>query len=336
MANEIRIWTQAGILSFQKQIELIARAASLEGYSPKIVDIMVRVNPFHERVNKQLLFYVGMPHILLWAWKMSWKAYADASLSYATVEGRPKVNKHISNLISSLRVIGVSRFAAERLKEVGANVIGWVPHAIDSIEFQDLPGKDPEKKDIFLVGFVGSPIPRKGLRLLNEASKIVWEKGYKNIRFLIWSQHYGNLELPSGPNIDIYDKFGRVGHKEVINFYSGLDLYVQPSLAEGFGIPMLEAMAAGIPVVSSNGGPMGELNNEEHGYIVKWKELRYEDHGLQQDFFCFYYDPADLASRIIEAFENPKERLEKGQKAKEYAWKNYNYEDVYRRLIRMI
>jgi glycosyltransferase involved in cell wall biosynthesis len=36
-------------------------------------------------------------------------------------------------------------------------------------------------------------------------------------------------------------------------------VYVQPSITEGFGLPVLEAMAAGIPVVSSNGGALKEV-----------------------------------------------------------------------------
>ena len=38
-------------------------------------------------------------------------------------------------------------------------------------------------------------------------------------------------------------------------------VYVQPSITEGFGLPVLEAMAAGCPVVSSNGGALAEIAN---------------------------------------------------------------------------
>jgi glycosyltransferase involved in cell wall biosynthesis len=40
--------------------------------------------------------------------------------------------------------------------------------------------------------------------------------------------------------------------------YSGATLYVQPSLSEGFGLPPLEAMACGVPVLSSTGGSLPE------------------------------------------------------------------------------
>jgi glycosyltransferase involved in cell wall biosynthesis len=41
--------------------------------------------------------------------------------------------------------------------------------------------------------------------------------------------------------------------------YAGAALYLQPSLAEGFGLPPLEAMACGVPVVSSNAGSLPEV-----------------------------------------------------------------------------
>jgi alpha-1,3-rhamnosyl/mannosyltransferase len=41
--------------------------------------------------------------------------------------------------------------------------------------------------------------------------------------------------------------------------YSGAALLVQPSLAEGFGLPPLEAMACGVPVLSSDAGSLPEV-----------------------------------------------------------------------------
>jgi glycosyltransferase involved in cell wall biosynthesis len=332
---DLRIYGQLGILSFRKQVELIKRAAEDLGYRVILVDIQTPVKPFQGHVGNQIQFIVGMPHLLMWAFRYGWKAYADRSLCYATVEGRPKVNKHIQNLLRGLRVVGVSRFAAERLAEVGAEVEGWVPHALDPVEIDQALGIPRDKHEIFRVGYVGSPIPRKGLMLLNEAAKIVWDRGYKNIEFILWTQKWGDCPLPEGPNIHIQELFGSRPHLEVLYFMRSLDLYVQPSLAEGFCIPIIEAQALGIPVVSSSGGPMGELNNPKVGYVVNPTELRLEDHGMGQDFYCYYYDPRDMADKIIEAYENPSQRDEKGLKALDQS-KEYYYDKVYPRLLRML
>ncbi|MBI5357011.1 glycosyltransferase family 4 protein [Candidatus Collierbacteria bacterium] len=54
--------------------------------------------------------------------------------------------------------------------------------------------------------------------------------------------------------------------------YSGASAYVQPSLYEGFGLPVLEAMACGVPVVSSNTSSLPEVAGEA-ALMVKPTEI---------------------------------------------------------------
>ena len=48
---------------------------------------------------------------------------------------------------------------------------------------------------------------------------------------------------------------------ELARFYAGALAYVHPALAEGFGLPMLEAMAAGAPVIASEESVPGALRS---------------------------------------------------------------------------
>jgi glycosyltransferase involved in cell wall biosynthesis len=52
---------------------------------------------------------------------------------------------------------------------------------------------------------------------------------------------------------------GRVDDGELARLYRGARCLVYPSLYEGFGIPILEAMACGTPVVTSRGGATEEI-----------------------------------------------------------------------------
>jgi glycosyltransferase involved in cell wall biosynthesis len=337
--GSFRLWGQTGILSFQKQVELIAKAAKLEGLDVSVVPIEQNIQPLKAVVDKQLEFIVAMPFLMLWVFRVSWQAYAKKSIAYMTCEGTPHINEHQKTLMQQVRVIGVSRWASERLREVGCKVEGWVPHAWDPEEFQ--LGEE-EAKDLrrqyagkFLVGYVGSPIPRKGLALLGEAAKIIWEKGNKDILFLLHTQRWQDCIIPEGPNVIQRLNFGQFSHDKMVSFYKALDLYVQPSLAEGFCIPLLEAMAAGKPIVSVNGGPMAELNGPDRGYLVPVKELKKQDQGMGQDFWLYYYSPVDLADAILQAFSNSNEREEKAAKALEFA-QAYTYDKVYVPLVRRI
>lgn len=61
---------------------------------------------------------------------------------------------------------------------------------------------------------------------------------------------------------------GRITDLELQKLYLGASLYVQPSITEGFGLPVLEAMASGVPVISSDGGALPEVVDEA-GVVVK-------------------------------------------------------------------
>ena len=52
---------------------------------------------------------------------------------------------------------------------------------------------------------------------------------------------------------------GFIPNQNLQSFLSGSDLFLYPSLYEGFGFPPLEAMACGVPVLSSNGGSLNEI-----------------------------------------------------------------------------
>jgi len=55
---------------------------------------------------------------------------------------------------------------------------------------------------------------------------------------------------------------GFIPHSELPGWYAAADLYVMPSLYEGFGLPLLEAMASGAPAIASNVSALPEVAGE--------------------------------------------------------------------------
>ncbi|MBI3103897.1 glycosyltransferase family 4 protein [Candidatus Daviesbacteria bacterium] len=62
-------------------------------------------------------------------------------------------------------------------------------------------------------------------------------------------------------------RVGRVEKKELVALYNLATLYIQPSIYEGFGLPVLEAMSCGVPVVSSKAGSLLEVGGEAAVYF---------------------------------------------------------------------
>lgn len=60
---------------------------------------------------------------------------------------------------------------------------------------------------------------------------------------------------------------GQLKNNDLIAFYNLATLYVQPSIYEGFGLPVLEAFACGTPVISSNRGSLPEVGGKAAVYF---------------------------------------------------------------------
>lgn len=96
-----------------------------------------------------------------------------------------------------------------------------------------------------------------------------------------------------------------VSEKELNELYKNASLYVQPSLVEGFGLPPLEAMKRGIPVVCSNAGALPEILENS----------------------AIYFNPLDvddIAEKMYSILSNErikKALIQKGyEQVKKYSW----------------
>ena len=60
--------------------------------------------------------------------------------------------------------------------------------------------------------------------------------------------------------------------EDLVGLYSGAKAFIYPSLYEGFGFPVLEAMACGCPVICSNTSSLPEIGNQAALYLNPKKE----------------------------------------------------------------
>jgi glycosyltransferase involved in cell wall biosynthesis len=83
-----------------------------------------------------------------------------------------------------------------------------------------------------------------------------------DLRLVLTGQGHDQAPLPRG-----VESRGHVSTDELVELYRSAAALVYPSLYEGFGIPLLEAMACGCPVASSNAGPLPEVGGDAARYF---------------------------------------------------------------------
>ena len=158
----------------------------------------------------------------------------------------PRVVPHV--LAAARRIIAVSEFTRRELIEllrIPEQKIHVVPNGVEDTFTADGPAADGE-----YVLAVGTLEPRKNLPRLIEAAR----RNHVELR-VVGARGWGGVEV--GGNGVRW--LGEIDDAHLARLYRGALCVAYPSLYEGFGIPVLEAMACGVPVVTSRGTAMEEV-----------------------------------------------------------------------------
>jgi glycosyltransferase involved in cell wall biosynthesis len=114
----------------------------------------------------------------------------------------------------------------------------------------------------YYVLHVGNIEPRKNLRALLRACQLLRERGFPYALVMVGKRRWKSRRIIAEAHARGFGQevvlTGYVEREHLPAIYQSSALYVCSSLYEGFGFPPLEAMASGIPVVSSNRGALGE------------------------------------------------------------------------------
>lgn len=133
----------------------------------------------------------------------------------------------------------------------------FFPHEVDSLK-KDLG----ITKEDFTIAFTGAFIQRKGADRLAEAINKLDDNNIKSI-FIGKS-----LEPEHAPKCDGIVKEGVVEHDEIPDYLNVADVFVLPTLKEGCSNAIVEALACGLPVISSNRPFNDDILNDNNSILI--------------------------------------------------------------------
>jgi glycosyltransferase involved in cell wall biosynthesis len=169
-----------------------------------------------------------------------------------------------------------------------------------------------------IIGTVANLFPRKGLEYLVQAVGNLKES-FDNILLVIVGTGDAQYESQLRKQIQDLNLTQHVLFTEFQEypelFVSQFDVFVLPSIQEGFGIVLLEAMALGKPIVASNVGGIPEIvQHEKTGILVKAADVE------------------ELSKGVLTLLNDPNKRRKMGEQAQKRAAEYFSVERMMERL----
>ena len=178
--------------------------------------------------------------------------------------------------------IAFSRFGETKIREAGWDNTLYAPHGIDTSLFKPPADRDQLRENMgisantFLIGICAinkdggnrKALPEQMLAFARFHSR--HPNSMLVMHSVINAKQVGGVNLQSiAGSLGIADAVmfpdqhaytcGLIGEESMVEWFGCLDLYSGCSLAEGFGLPSMEAQACGVPVVVTDGSAMSEL-----------------------------------------------------------------------------
>jgi len=158
--------------------------------------------------------------------------------------------------------------------------------------------------------YLGTLEPRKNLIVLLKAFEVFKEKNNSDIQLILaGSKGWKNEDLLETLNNCKFKNevklIGFVKDEDLLNIYSNAEAFIYPSLYEGFGLPVVEALCSGTQVICADNSSLLEFGEE----------------------FVTYFntnDPNSLAEKLTQVLINKKTiNIDYSKLKQKYSWKSY-------------
>ena len=309
------------------------------------------------QVRPDALMLFTDPRFFIWAWEMEDEIHQICPIVYWHLWDNPPWPEFNRPLYESTDLINCINYPTyEMVKERFPEKTNYIPHAVPSDLYHPLPEDEckniknkilgPNKSDHFTCLYVSRNARRKMTSDILVSWKMFLENlqnthGHKKATLVM---HTDPLD-PEGTNLyqvldmlDIKDNVAfskdRIGFNEMSFLYNACDTIVNRSCNEGFGLPTLEAMMCGKPIIAlKTGGLTRQVEDPETGEqfgIALSPEVRSM---VGNHMVPFIYEDFVSYETVSKAFMDmyemgPEKRRELGQKAMERAKREYSMESM--------
>jgi len=327
----------------------IAYVAQKMGHVPRILNYVESPGSIARMSDGVILVYPASPlfcgeYMLLY--RDLRVHYKLPTIYYTMIEGRPRKYHVAPWMTRDVEFIACSKYVREKLQEAGFRVGGVIYHGLvkevvsEASKLVPIARRNLKARygDKIIFGVVSHSHVRKGLDYLVRAIQILNEKRDDFVVHLVTNieakRRYSNI-----PNLIIDTVFGTRSREEILAFLGAIDFLIMPSLAEGFGLPIIEANSMGTLAIHGAFPPLTEVSDLENNIVFNYNDVRFVNTGEGIEYEFHIYDPKELADSMEKAIElklKYKSELEDREEKVKRAIDRFNAELLYSKLIGMV
>lgn len=249
----------------------------------------------------------------------------DSNTAVYTMWETDRIDPAHAAVLNRARIVIVpSRWGADCFRESGVTVpIEVAPLGYDPLVFH--PTREPRDPSICTFGTAGA-LSAGGLR--KNVGRVVelFRKAFPTesdvwLRVKI-TPNCPPFEIADDPRIEVIR--ATLPYSDLARWNRSLDAYVNASFAEGFGLHLLEAMACGVPLISTHSSGLTEFFDGRVGHVVPHRLIE-----TRNEYYCGRWadpDDCELIERMRRVYRNRAEAAELGElaaaRARRFTWRD--------------